>query len=114
MKLCILKSDQQDFIQLMEMYDISYGLIDEIEYEIGAKGELIQNDELTELIYVAAIQPKIENQYFNWFELGQMFERHKFAGHRKAVEIMKKDLEQKLQLKQILEDIQKPNSDETI
>ena len=108
MKLCILKSDQEDFIQLMEMYDISYGLIDEIEYEIGI------NDDITELIYIAAIQPKMENQYFNWFELGQMFERNKFAGHRKAVEIMKKDLEQKLQLKQILEDIQKPNSDEII
>ena len=108
MKLCILKSDQQDFIQLMEMYDIQFGLIDEIEYEIGI------NDDITELIYIVAIQPKMENQYFNWFELGQMFERHKFAGHRKAVEIMKKDLEQKLQLKQILEDIQKPNSDETI
>ena len=108
MKLCILKSDQQDFIQLMEMYDISYGLIDEIEYEIGI------NDDITELIYIAAIQPKMENQYFNWFELGQMFERHKFAGHRKKVENMKKDLEQKLQLKQILEDIQKPNPDATI
>jgi hypothetical protein len=108
MKLCILKSDQEDFIQLMEMYDISYSLIDEIEYEIGI------NDDITELIYIAAIQPKMENQYFNWFELGQMFERHKFAGHRKAVEIMKKDLEQKLQLKQILENIQKPNSDEII
>jgi hypothetical protein len=90
MKLCILKSDQDDFIQLMEMYDISYGLIDEIEYEIGI------NDDITELIYVAAIQPKMENQYFNWFELGQMFERHKFAGHRKVVENMKKELQDKL------------------
>lgn len=90
MKLCILKSDQEDFIQLMEMHDIQFGLIDEIEYEIGI------NDDITELIYIAAIQPKMENQYFNWFELGQMFERHKFAGHRKKVENMKKELQDKL------------------
>lgn len=90
MKLCIIKSDQEDFIQLMEMYDIQFGLVDEIEYEIGI------NDDITELIYIAAIQPKMENQYFNWFELGQMFERHKFAGHRKKVENMKKELQDKL------------------
>lgn len=90
MKLCILKSDQEDFIQLMEMYDIQYGLVDEIEYEIGI------NDDITELIYIAAIQPKMENQYFNWFELGQMFERHKFAAQRKVVENMKKELQDKL------------------
>ena len=108
MKLCILKSDQEDFVQLMEMYDIQFVLLDSIVYDSA------RNEDLTELIYLAVIDPNMENQYFNWFELGQMFERHKFAGHRKAVEIMKKDLEQKLQLKQILEDIQKPNSDETI
>jgi hypothetical protein len=96
MKLCILKSDQQDFIQLMEMYDIQFVLMDEIQYEIGTKGELIQNDELTELIYICVIDPNIENQYFNWFELGQMFERHKFAAHRRVVENMKKKLESKL------------------
>ena len=49
MKLCIIKSDQEDFIQLMEMYDIQFGLVDEIEYEIGI------NDDITELIYIAAI-----------------------------------------------------------
>jgi hypothetical protein len=108
MKLCILKSDQEDFVQLMEMYDIQFGLVDEIEYEIGI------NDDITELIYIAAIQPKMENQYFNWFELGQMFERHKLSGYKMMLDKMKKDLEQKLQLKQILEDIQKPNSDATI
>ena len=108
MRLCIIKSDQEDFVQLMEMYDIEFALIDEIEYEIGI------NDDITELIYICAMKPNMENQYFNWFELGQMFERHKFAGHRKVVENMKKDLEQKLQLKQILEDIQKPNPDATI
>ena len=90
MKLCILKSDQQDFIQLMEMYDIQFVLMDEIVYEMGV------NDNLTELIYIAVIDPNLENQYFNWFELGQMFERHKFAGHRKVVENMKKQLEDKL------------------
>jgi len=90
MKLCILKSDQKDFIQLMEMYDIQFVLLDEIVYEMGV------NDDLTELIYIAVIDPNMENQYFNWFELGQMFERHKFAGHRKVVENMKKQLEDKL------------------
>jgi hypothetical protein len=90
MKLCILKSDQKDFIQLMEMYDIQFVLLDEVVYEMGV------NDDLTELIYIAVIDPNMENQYFNWFELGQMFERHKFAGHRKVVENMKKQLEDKL------------------
>jgi hypothetical protein len=92
MKLCILKSDQQDFIQLMEMYDIQLALVDEIIYD----HQTSKNEELTELIYIASIQPRMENQYFNWFELGQMFERHKFAGHRKVVENMKKELQQKL------------------
>ena len=90
MKLCILKSDQDDFIQLMEMYNIHYTLIDSIEYEIGSL------DSTVELIYIAEMDINQENQYFNWFELGQMFERHKFAGHRKAVENMKKQLEEKL------------------
>ena len=103
MKLCILKSDQEDFIQLMEMYDIEFVLLDEIVYELGV------NDDVTELIYLAEININQENQYFNWFELGQMFERHKFAGHRKVVENMKKDLEQKLQLKKMLDELQKPN-----
>jgi hypothetical protein len=74
----------------MEMYDIQFVLLDEIVYEMGV------NDDLTELIYIAVIDPNMENQYFNWFELGQMFERHKFAGHRKVVENMKKQLEDKL------------------
>jgi hypothetical protein len=90
MKLCILKSDQEDFIQLMEMYDIHYTLLDSIEYEMGIQ------DGMIELIYLAEININQENQYFNWFELGQMFERHKFAGHRKVVENMKKQLEDKL------------------
>jgi hypothetical protein len=108
MKLCILKSDQEDFIQLMEMYDIHYTLIDSIEYEMGI------TDSMVELIYIAEMNANQENQYFNWFELGQMFERHKLSGYKMMLDKMKKDLEQKLQLKQILEDIQKPNSDETI
>lgn len=74
----------------MEMYDIQFVLMDEIVYEMGI------NDDLTELIYIAVIDPNMENQYFNWFELGQMFERHKFAGHRKMFENMKKQLEDKL------------------
>ena len=90
MKLCILKSDQDDFIQLMEMYDIQFVLMDSIVYDSAA------NQDLTELIYLCVIDPNIENQYFNWFELGQMFERHKFAGHRKIVESMKKELQDKL------------------
>lgn len=90
MKLCILKSDQEDFIQLMEMYDIHYTLIDSIEYEMGI------HDGMIELIYLAEININQENQYFNWFEFGQMFERHKFAGHRKIVDRMKKQLEDKL------------------
>lgn len=90
MKLCILKSDQDDFIQLMEMYDIQFVLLDETVYELG------RNDDLTELIYLAVIDPNMENPYFNWFELGQMFERNKFAGHRKVVENMKKELQHKL------------------
>ena len=90
MKLCILKSDQEDFVQLMEMYDIQFVLLDSIVYDSA------KNEDLTELIYLAVIDPNMENQYFNWFELGQMFERHKFAGHRKAVEIMKKELQDKL------------------
>jgi hypothetical protein len=90
MKLCILKSDQEDFVQLMEMYDIQFVLLDSIVYDSA------RNEDLTELIYLAVIDPNMENQYFNWFELGQMFERHKFAGHRRVVENMKKELQDKL------------------
>lgn len=90
MKLCILKSDQKDFIQLMEMYDIQFVLLDETVYELGV------NDDLTECIYLAVIDPNIENQYFNWFELGQMFERHKLSGYKIMLDKMKKELQQKL------------------
>jgi len=90
MKLCILKSDQKDFIQLMEMYDIQFVLLDETVYDTN------KNDDLTELIYLAVIDPGIENQYFNWFELGQMFERHKLSGYKLMLDKMKKELQQKL------------------
>jgi len=88
MKLCILKSDQQDFIQLMEMHDIQFVLLDETVYELGV------NDDLTECIYLCAIDPNRENTYFNWFELGQMFERHKLNGYRLMLDKMKKRYEQ--------------------
>jgi hypothetical protein len=74
----------------MEMYKIEYHLLDEIECGIDDVFNHV------ELIYLAALDINQENQYFNWFELGQMFERHKFAGHRKVVENMKKQLEDKL------------------
>ena len=88
MKLCILKSDQKDFIQLMEMYDIQFVLLDETVYDSNT------NDDLTELIYLAVIDPNIENEYFNWFELGQMFERDKLSGYKMMLSNMKKRIEQ--------------------
>ena len=88
MRLCILKSDQQDFIQLMEMHDIQFILLDETVYELGV------NDDLTECIYLAVIDPDKENAYFNWFELGQMFERHKLSGYRLMLDKMKKKYDQ--------------------
>jgi hypothetical protein len=88
MKLCILKSDQQDFIQLMEMHDIQFVLLDETVYELGV------NDDLTECIYLCVIDPNKESPYFNWFELGQMFERHKLNGYRLMLDKMKKRYEQ--------------------
>jgi len=88
MKLCILKSDQKDFIKLMEMYDIQCVLLDETVYDSNT------NDDLTELIYLAVIDPNIENEYFNWFELGQMFERDKLSGYKMMLSNMKKRIEQ--------------------
>jgi hypothetical protein len=74
----------------MEMYDIQFVLLDETVYDSNT------NDDLTELIYLAVIDPNIENQYFNWFELGQMFERHKLCGYKIMLDKMKKELQHKL------------------
>lgn len=92
MKICILQQDQEDFVQLMEMYNIEFKIIDSIVYEMGIQ------DGTVEYIYSCEIQPNQENQYFNWFELGQMFERHKFKGIADRVNKMKKEYESKLNI----------------
>jgi len=92
MKVCILKSDQEEFIQLMEMYSIQIEIVDSIVYAPLLKGQDV------EYIYLCKMQPNQENQYFNWFELGQMFERNKFKGIADRVNKMKKEYESKLNI----------------
>lgn len=92
MKVCILKSDQEEFIQLMEMYSIQIEIVDSIVYALMTK------DQDTEFIYLCKMQPNQKNQYFNWFELGQMFERNKFKGIADRVNKMKKEYEFKLNI----------------
>ena len=87
MKVCILKSDQEEFIQLMEMYNIQIEIVDSIVYAPRTK------DQDVEYIYLCKMQPNQKNQYFNWFELGQMFERNKFKGVVDRVNKMKKQYE---------------------
>jgi hypothetical protein len=92
MKVCILKSDQEEFIQLMEMYSIQIEIVDSIVYAAKTK------DQDIEYIYLCKMQPNQKNQYFNWFELGQMFERNKFKGVVDRVNKMKKEYESKLNI----------------
>ena len=92
MKVCILKSDQEEFIQLMEMYNIQIEIVDSIVYNFDNK----END--TEFIYLCKMQPNQKNHYFNWFELGQMFERNKFKKHYLMIEQMKIKYESKLNI----------------
>ena len=63
MKVCILKSDQTEFIQLMEMYNIDIEIIDSIEYSFDDR----END--VEYIYSCKMKPNQKNHFFNWFEL---------------------------------------------
>ena len=96
MIVCILKSDQEEFIQLMEMYNIKVELIDAIKYD-HYKDFKSQNQNV-EYIYLCKMQSNQKNQYFNWFELGQMFERNKFKGVADRVNKMKKEYETKLNI----------------
>jgi hypothetical protein len=96
MKVCILKSDQEEFIQLMEMYNIQIEIVDSIVYAPKRNFTSIDND--VEFIYLCKMQPNQKNQYFNWFELGQMFERNKFKGVVDRVNKMKKKYESKLNI----------------
>jgi hypothetical protein len=96
MKVCILKSDQEEFIQLMEMYSIQIELVDSIVYAPATNFTAPHED--VEYIYSCKMQTNQKNQYFNWFELGQMFERNKFKGIVERVDKMKKEYESKLNI----------------
>ena len=77
---------------MMEMYSIQIEIVDSIKFNFDDR----KSD--FEYIYLCKMQPNQKNQYFNWFELGRMFECNKLQVIVDRVNKMKKEYETKLNI----------------